>query len=77
MVRSDATEERMPESLGHADPVRGVVDQHLLDEVEQQLVVLSFGHAIFVQRLAVLPHVLPGRAGLVPHELAAIEVLRA
>ena len=39
----------VPERLHHGYPLVGIVDQHLLDEVEQQLVLLPVGQTVLLQ----------------------------
>ena len=50
LVAHDPVEEGVPEGLGERDPVRGVVHQHLEDEVEQLAVVVAVGHSVFLKR---------------------------
>ena len=42
-------EERMPERGGERDPFGRVVLEHLVDQVEQQVVVLDVAHAVFLK----------------------------
>ena len=49
-MRHDPVEEWMPQRLCQRYSLRGVVHQHLEDEVEQLAVVVAVGHSVFLTR---------------------------
>ena len=49
-MRHDPVEEWMPQRLRQRYSLRGVVHQHLEDEVEQLAVVVAVGHSVFLKR---------------------------
>ena len=72
----DLVVEGVLERFGERNPLRRLVLEHALNEIEEQDVVLFVRHLVAFQRLAVLAHVTPGRAFLVPVEPAVVEVFR-
>ena len=67
-------ESLLPKNSVQPYPLGRVIYQHGLYQVKQLLVILSVSLLVLLQQLAVLPHILPSRAVLIPHQLTSAEV---